>query len=97
MNTSKQIFEKAKREQKAKDVIVTLSSSTTNGFAFRVLKKAYDKISKYIGEISKDHKHDECTCQSFMIGNSENYQRDNPLPFTCKHILAAHKLMEGYW
>lgn len=98
MNTSKQIFEKEKRIQRAKEVTVRLSSSTTTGFNFNVYANddLKEKI-KYIGTISETHEDDSCTCQSFMHGNSENYQRDNPLPFNCKHILAAHNLMEGYW
>ena len=97
MNNSKQIFELEKRKEKSKKVIVRLSSSTTEGFAFNVYTDEEIEKLKYIGTISKDHIHDECTCQSFMHGNSENYQRDNPVPFTCKHILKAHLMMEGYW
>ena len=97
METSKQIFEKEKRIKKSKDVIVRLSSSTTRGFNFNVYTDEIKERLRYIGTINKDHTDDSCTCQSFMHGNSENYQRDNPLPFTCKHILASHNLMEGYW
>lgn len=97
MMNSKNILELEKREQKSKDVTVRLSSSTTTGLNFNVYKDADTKRIKYIGTISADHTDDSCTCQSFMHGNSENYQKENPLPFTCKHILASHNLMKGYW
>ena len=95
MQNSKNILELEKREQKAKDVTVRLCSSTTRGFTFNVYNE--DEKIKYIGDISQDHTDDSCTCQSFMHGNSENYQKENPLPFTCKHIIKAHSMMEGYW
>ena len=95
MQTSKQIFELEKRAQRAKDVTVKLSSTSMNGFYFNVYDD--DEKIKYIGEISKDHIHDECGCMSFLKSNSENYQKTHPLPFTCKHILAVHNLMEGFW
>lgn len=97
METSKQILELEKRKTRAKDVIVRLSSSTTKGFNFNVYTDKIKEKLRYIGTISKDHTDDSCTCQSFMIGNSENYQKTNPLPFTCKHILGAHNLMRGFW
>jgi len=97
METSKQIFEKEKRIQKSKDVIVRLSSSTTTGFNFNVYTDEIKERLRYIGTINESDTDDSCTCQSFMHGNSENYQRDNPLPFTCKHIIKAHSMMEGYW
>lgn len=97
MENSKQIFEKEKREERSKDVIVKLASSTTKGFNFNVHKNDEKERIKYIGSISEDHKDDSCTCQSFMHGNSENYQKTNPLPFQCKHIIKAHSMMEGYW
>jgi len=95
MENSKQIFELEKREQRSKDVTVRLASSSMNGFHFNVYNE--DEKIKYIGQISKDHIHDECTCQSFQHGNSENYTKTNPLPFTCKHLIAAHNLMDGFW
>jgi len=95
MQNSKIILELEKRKQRDVDVSVKLASSSMNGFYFNVYKED-DKI-KYIGQISQDHTHDECTCQSFMHGNNENYTKTNPLPFTCKHILAAHNLMDGFW
>ena len=97
MENSKQIFEKEKREEKSKDVIVRLTSITTKGFNFDVYTNDIKEQVKYIGTISKDHTDDSCTCQSFMHGNSENFQKTSPLPFQCKHIIAAHALMEGYW
>lgn len=97
MNNSKQIKELERREQKSKEVIVRLASSTTKGFNFNVHTDADTKKLKYIGTISEDHTDDSCTCQSFMHGNSENYQKENPLPFTCKHIIKAHSMMEGFW
>ncbi len=97
MQNSKQIFEKQKREERSKDVTVVLSSSTTTGFNFDVKRNDEKERLKYIGSISENNQDDSCTCQSFMMGNSENYQKTNPLPFQCKHILAAHKLMEEYW
>ncbi len=97
METSKQIFEKEKREKKSKDVIVRLASSTTKGFNFNVHSDELKERLRYIGTISKDHLDDSCTCQSFMHGNSENYQRENPLPFQCKHIIKAHSMIEGFW
>ena len=97
METSKQIFEKEKRTERAKNEIVSLSSSTTKGYNFNVYYDDTREKIKYMGTISKDHTDDSCICQSFMHGNSENYQRDNPLPFQCKHIIAAHSMMEGYW
>lgn len=97
MDSSKQIFEFEKRKQRAEDVTVRLTSSTTKGFNFDVYTNDVQEKVKYIGTISKDHLDDSCVCQSFMHGNSENYQRGNPLPFQCKHIIAAHKMMEGYW
>jgi len=95
LQTSKQIFELEKREQRAQDVTVKLASTTMHGYNFNVYDKE-DKI-KYFGEISQDHTHDECGCQSFYHGNSENYQKTNPLPFSCKHIISAHNLMENFW
>lgn len=97
MENSKSILEQEKRVQKSKDVITRLTSSTTKGFNFDVYTDDLKEKIKYIGTISKDHTDDSCTCQSFMHGNSENYQKENPLPFTCKHILGAHLLMEGFW
>jgi len=97
MINSKLILEEAKRIVNSVDVIVRLCSSTTNGFSFKVLKTVDSKTSKYIGEISKDHKSDECTCSSFMFGNNENYKKTNPLPFQCKHVIKAHSIMEGFW
>ena len=97
MDTSKQILEKEKREERAKDVIVRLCSSTMQGFSFNVYKDEETEKIKYIGTITEDHKGDDCTCQSFMHGNNENYQKTHPLPFQCKHIIAAHKMMEGFW
>ena len=97
MENSKQILEKEKREERSKDVIVRLTSSTTKGYNFDVYTNDLKEKIKYIGTISENHLDDSCTCQSFMHGNSENYQKENPLPFQCKHILAAHKMMEGFW
>ena len=97
MNTSKQIFEQEKREKKSKDVITRLTSATTTGFNFDVYTNDVKEKVKYIGTISKDHLDDFCTCLSFFHGNSENYTKTNPLPFTCKHIIKAHSLMEGFW
>jgi len=97
LENSKSILEQEKRVQKSKDVITRLTSSTTKGFNFDVYTDDLKEKIKYIGTISKDHTDDSCTCQSFMHGNSENYQKENPLPFTCKHILAAQNLMDGYW
>lgn len=97
MENSKTIFAKEKREQRSKDVITRLTSSTTKGFNFDVYTDDLKEKTKYIGTISEDLTYDSCTCQSFLLGNSENYQRDNPLPFQCKHIIAAHKLMDGFW
>jgi len=96
LKSSKYILEEEKREKRSQDVNVKLGSSTTTGFTFVVYKDDSEKI-KYFGEISKDHQSDECTCQSFYHGNSENYKRDNPLPFQCKHIIAAWSIMEGFW
>lgn len=95
MQNSKNIVELEKREQKSRDVNVKLFSTSMNGFYFNVYKD--DEKLKYIGEISQDHLHDECGCQSFLIGNSENYKRENPLPFQCKHILGSHLIMDGFW
>lgn len=95
MDSSKQILEKERREEAAEGVIVRLSSTTMHGFAFNVYNN--DEKLKYIGEISKDHVHDECTCHSFMFGNNEDYKKTHPLPFQCKHIIAAHKMMEDFW
>ncbi len=97
LQNSKQIFEQEKRKEKSKDVITRLTSSTTRGFNFDVYNDDLKEKTKYIGTISKDHTDDSCTCPSFFHGNSENYQKENPLPFTCKHILAAYNLMEEYW
>ncbi len=97
MENSKLLFEKAKRKERSIDVTVRLTSSTTKGFNFDVYTNDIKEKTKYIGSISKDNLDDYCTCQSFMMGNSENYQKTNPLPFQCKHIMAAHKLMEGFW
>ena len=97
MENSKTILEKERREEKSKNVITRLTSSTTKGFNFDVYTDDLKEKTKYIGTICENHTDDSCTCQSFMHGNSENYQRDNPLPFQCKHIIAAHKLMEGFW
>jgi len=97
LENSKQILEKEKREERSKDVIVRLTSSTTKGYNFDVYTNDLKEKIKYIGTISENHLDDSCTCQSFMHGNSENYQKEHPLPFQCKHILAAHKMMEGFW
>ena len=97
MENSKTIQELEKREEKSKDVITRLTSSTTKGFNFDVYTNDLKEKTKYIGTISQDHTDDSCTCPSFYHGNSENYVKTNPLPFTCKHILAAQTLMEGYW
>ena len=97
MQTSKQILEKERREEKSNDVITRLTSCTTKGFNFDVYTDDLKEKIKYIGTISHNHLDDSCVCQSFMHGNSENYQKENPLPFQCKHIIAAHSLMEGYW
>lgn len=97
MQTSKQILEKDERIKKSKDVIVRLSSSTTKGFNFNVYTDEIKEKLRYIGTINHNHTDDSCTCTSFMMGNSENYQRENPSPFQCKHIIASHKLMVGYW
>lgn len=97
LENSKQIFEKEKRTKRSKDVIVRLASSTTKGFNFNVHSDNLKETIRYIGTISQDNTDDSCTCTSFMMGNSENYQRDNPLPFQCKHIIKAHSMMEGYW
>lgn len=86
MQTSKQIVELQRREQKARAVVVRLASSTTKGFNFNVHKDADTKKTKYIGTISEDHTDDSCTCQ-----------KENPLPFTCEHIIKAHSMMEGFW
>ncbi|MGI9229921.1 MAG: hypothetical protein ACR2P9_08695 [Gammaproteobacteria bacterium] len=96
MDKAKEIKEKEKREAAAEDVTVRLSSTTTKGFAFNVYGNTDEKL-KYIGEISKDHLADECTCSSFMFGNNEDYKKTHPLPFQCKHIMAAHMMMEGLW
>lgn len=97
MENSKTILEKERRVEKSKNVIVRLASSTTKGFNFNVHNDDLKEQLRYIGTISKDHLNDSCTCQSFMHGNSENYQRENPLPFQCKHIIKAHSMMEGFW
>lgn len=96
MQNSKHILELEKRKERAKTVTVRLSSTSMHGFHFNVYNDEEDKL-KYIGEISQDHVHDECGCMSFMKSNTENYQKTNPLPFQCKHIIAAHDMMEGYW
>jgi len=95
LQNSKTIQELEKRAERSADVTVRLCSSTTQGFTFNVYNEN-EKI-KYIGNISENHIHDDCTCPSFFHGNSENYTKTNPLPFTCKHILKAHSMMEGFW
>ena len=97
MQNSKLILEQEKREEKSKDVITRLTSSTTKGFNFNVYTNDLKEKIKYIGTISQDHLDDSCTCASFYHGNSENYTKTNPLPFTCKHIIAAHSMIKGYW
>ncbi len=96
MQTSKNILELEKREQRARDVHVKLASTSMDGYHFNVYDED-DKKIKYIGKISGDHTHDECGCMSFLKGNSADYQRNNPLPFQCKHIIGAHLLMRGFW
>jgi len=95
MDSGKQILHQERREQRSTDVKVSLCSSTTTGFTFNVYND--DEKIKYIGNISQDHIHDDCTCPSFFHGNSEGYQSTNPLPFQCKHIICAHSMMEGFW
>lgn len=95
MDTGKQILQEERRKEKSKDVRVRLTSTTTNGFAFQVVDD--DDKTKYIGEISKDHVHDQCTCPSFFHSYNEAYKASNPLPFQCKHIINAHSMMEGFW
>ena len=97
MQNSKTILEKEKREIAAKEVIVRLTSTSTKGFNFDVYTNDLKEKTKYIGTISQDHLDDYCTCHSFTFGNSESYQKENPLPFQCKHIMKAHELVEGYW
>jgi len=97
LQNSKQLFEKEKREKNAKDVIVRLTSATTKGYNFDVYNDDIKEKVKYIGTISKEHLEDYCTCQSFTFGNNENFVKENPLPFQCKHIIAAHKMMDGFW
>lgn len=94
MENSKVILHKERREVRAKDVLVKLTSSTTTGYMFGIYKDEDAEKSKYVGNISEDHLSDDCTCKSFEHGNDENYIRENPLPFQCKHIIAAHELME---
>ena len=71
MQTSKQILEKERREERSNDVITRLTSSTTKGFNFDVYTNDIKEKIKYIGTISKDHTDDSCTCQSFMMGNTD--------------------------
>lgn len=97
MDNSKQIIEKERREEKAEAVILKIVSTTTKGFAFNVYKDEELTKIKYIGKISKDHLDDQCTCHSYMFGNSEDYKKTHPLPFQCKHILQAHIMMEDFW
>lgn len=97
MNTSKQILELEKRKERAEDVTVRLTSSTTTGYNFDVYTNNLLEKVKYLGTITENHLGDSCTCHSFTHGNSENYVKTNPLPFQCKHIIGAHFLMEGYW
>lgn len=109
MNTSKQILELEKRKERSKDVITRLTSSyfsteivgdvkiTTRGFNFDVYTNDQKEKVKYIGKISQNHLDDRCICDSFTHGNSENYQKENPIPYQCKHIIAAHSMTEGYW
>ncbi len=97
MINSKQIFELERREERAKDVIVSLGSETDFGYKFLTYTDEHREKIKYFGNISQDHKHDDCTCQSFYHGNSENYKKTNPLPFQCKHIIGAHEIMEVFW
>lgn len=97
MQNSKTILEKEKRELAAKEVIVRLTSTSTKGFHFNVYTNDLKEKTKYIGTISQDHTDDSCTCHSFMYGNNENYVKENPLPFQCKHIMKAHEMMDGCW
>jgi len=97
LQNSKLILEQEKRKEKSKDVITRLTSSTTKGFNFDVYTNDLKEKTKYIGTISEDHLDDSCTCPSFYHGNSENFIKTNPLPFTCKHIISAHSMMEGFW
>lgn len=95
MDNSNSILQLEKRKKRSEDVAVKLVSSSIHGFIFNVYKEN-EKV-KYFGEISQDHLHDECGCQSFYHGNSEDYQKTHPLPFQCKHIIKAHSQMEGLW
>jgi hypothetical protein len=97
LENSKQIFEAEKRKRKSADVITRLTSSTTTGYNFDVYTNDIKEKVKYIGTITNDHLGDSCTCHSFMYGNNENFVKENPLPFQCKHIMKAHEMMEGFW
>ena len=39
---------------------------------------------------------DECGCQSFYHGNTENYRSCNGDSFKCKHLLKLRLLLGGY-
>ena len=91
MDTSKQIFEAQRREEKSKDVTVKfLPFYDSKGYHFNVYN---DEKIKYIGFVAKDRIHDECTCHSFMFGNNENYQRNHGHNFNCKHLLKTRSLL----
>ncbi len=75
LDQAKEDFAKERREEASEQVTVRINSTTTHGFAFNVYRNDEPERIKYIGEISKDHLHDSCTCHSFMFGNSEDYQK----------------------
>ena len=92
MDTSKQIFEQQKREEKAKNVSVKFIPFYDQKVYHFNVYDAEGKI-KYIGVVAKDKLHDECTCHSFMFGNNENYQREHGRNFNCKHLICARTLL----
>ena len=100
MDTSKQIFEKERREKKAQEVKIQFIDELLEDI--NVLDE--EGSVKYYGHISKDTLKDDCSCPSFHYGmrydkvtaenlkGESNYFKEHGINFQCKHILRAKEV-----
>lgn len=104
MDTSKQIFEKERREKKSQEVKIQFQNPND----FVILDD--DNNIKYYGYINRKDKGlitDDCSCPSFQYGmrydkitegnlkGESNFFKEHGEAFQCKHIIKAKEVTNG--
>lgn len=105
----KEILEKERREERAKDVVIQFVDTNLQHFNVLAEKDEIDKKSglikfkkgdiKYYGVVigKEPNKSDFCTCPSYWYEMDDDYKKTHAEAFQCKHIIEARAVrFEGH-